>query len=210
MRVSNPFILTRDQDIGTKKGNTSLTTKIEVTCTLCYITGTARTRFIYDSDFNVTRTFDNFTSEIQNEVVDLADSVVGYVEDYFDGVATKWNDGVDLDDFDLPIMDFDFNVDLPELPEFRVEFQFDGLEVYMLMDTVLSAGVTYTLNLFTSNTPVGFAVGDELEIGVIFSIDLILSVEGQIDISTGFHIKLADGAVINIAMFSESVSRVAL
>ncbi|CAM1509653.1 Fc.00g033920.m01.CDS01 [Cosmosporella sp. VM-42] len=204
------FSYSEDQDIDTKKGNTSLSAEIEVTCTLCYITGTARTNFVYDGDLNVTETFDNFTNEIKNEVVDLADSVVEYIEDYFDGVKTKLRDGIDLDDFDLPTMPFDFNVDLPEIPEFGIDIQFDGLEVYMLIDTVLSAGVTYTLNLFTSETPVGFAVGNELEIGVIFSIDLILTVEGQIDISTGFHIRLEDGAAVNIVMFSERVSRVTL
>lgn len=121
-------------------------------------------------------------------------------------MVTNLEDGIDSEDFDLPPIDFNFEVDLPEIPECRLEFQFDGLELYMLIDTVLSSSATYTLNLYTSNTPIGFAVGNDLQIGVTLSIDLILSADGEIDISTGFHIKLDDGVAINIAMFSKDVS----
>ncbi|KAJ4309544.1 hypothetical protein N0V84_011448 [Fusarium piperis] len=105
-------------------------------------------------------------------------------------------------------MDVDFNIDLPEIPEFRLQFQFDGLEMYMLIDTVLSAGATYTLNLYTSTTPVGFAVSDNLEVGVIFTIDLILSVEGEINISSGFHLRLDDGVVFELGIFSDKIASI--
>ncbi|KAM0385100.1 hypothetical protein ACHAQC_011722 [Fusarium culmorum] len=107
-------------------------------------------------------------------------------------------------------MDFDLNIDLPEIPEFRIEFQFDGLEVYMLVDTVLSAGATYTLNLYTSTTPAGFAVRHNLEVGAIFTVDLIVSVEGEIDISTGFHLKLDDGVTIELGIFSKEISNMVI
>ncbi|KAF7549659.1 hypothetical protein G7Z17_g6224 [Cylindrodendrum hubeiense] len=152
--------------------------------------------------------FHNFTEDVKTEVEDLGAAVVDYIDEYIDSVATNVSDGIDLNDFDLPPIDLDFDIDLPEIPECQLQFRFDGMELYMLMDTVLSAGATYTLNLYTSNTPLGFAVGDSLEIGVIFSIDLILSVDGEIDISTGFHIKLEDGVTMDIAMFSKNVSSV--
>ncbi|KAG8665015.1 uncharacterized protein FPOAC1_012993 [Fusarium poae] len=107
-------------------------------------------------------------------------------------------------------MDVDLNIELLEIPEFRLEFQFDGLEVYMLVDTVLSAGATYTLSLYTSTTPAGFAVRHNLEVGVIFTIDLIVSVEGEIDISTGFHLKLDDGVTIELGIFSKEISNMVI
>jgi hypothetical protein len=115
-----------------------------------------------------------------------------------------------MDDFDLPPLDYNLNIDIPEIPEFRLQFQFDGLEVYMLIDTVLSAGATYTLNLYTSTTPAGFAVRDSLEVGVIFAIDLILSVEGEINISSGFHLRLDDGVLFDIAIFSKEISNLTM
>ncbi|KAI8654611.1 hypothetical protein NCS57_01207700 [Fusarium keratoplasticum] len=197
---------TIEQNVGS---NSSVSAGIEITCATCYTKGTATTKFIYDGDFNISNAFENFTNQVESEVRSLATQVTDYVEEYVDGVVTKLDDGVDLDDFDLPPMDVNFNIDLPEIPEFRLQFQFDGLEMYMLIDTVLSAGATYTLNLYTSTTPVGFAVSDNLEVGVIFTIDLILSVEGEINISSGFHLRLDDGVVFELGIFSEEIASIA-
>jgi hypothetical protein len=84
------------------------------------------------------------------------------------------------------------------------------MELYMEIDTTLSGGATYTLNLYTSETAIGFTVGEDLLIGVIFSVDLILSVESEIDISSGFHIQLNDGVAIDIPMFDRNVSSITL
>jgi hypothetical protein len=81
----------------------------------------------------------------------------------------------------------------------------------MQLDTTLSSGATYTINLFQSETPIGFAAGgEELLVGVVFSVDLILGVEVMIDISSGFHILLDDGLAVNILMFGKDVSSVTL
>jgi hypothetical protein len=78
------------------------------------------------------------------------------------------------------------------------------------IDTTLSAGATYTLNLYESESPIGISAGQELEVGIVFTVDVILSVEGEIDISSGFHIQLNDGVAINIAMFGQNISSVTL
>jgi hypothetical protein len=140
----------------------------------------------------------------------LGGQVVDYIIDYVPGVGTKLADGFDLDDFDLPPAKFNFNVDVPEIPEFRLQFKFEDMELYMLIDTVLSSSATYNLNLYTSNTPIGLSVGKDLMIGVVLSIDLILSVNGEIDISTGFHLKLDEGVTIDISLFSDDVSKITL
>ncbi|PNP78493.1 hypothetical protein FNYG_08123 [Fusarium nygamai] len=204
------FAYTGEEELGSEHGNSSLSASIEITCTTCYIKGTATTEFIYDREFNVSRAFSNFTRQVRREIHSLADETADYIEKYIDTVADNLDDGFDMDDFDLPPLDYNLNVDIPEIPEFRLQFQFDGLEVYMLIDTVLSAGATYTLNLYTSTTPAGFAVRDNLEIGVIFTIDLILSVEGEINISSGFHLKLDDGVLFDIAIFSKEISNLTI
>ncbi|KAK6709725.1 hypothetical protein SNK05_004199 [Fusarium graminearum] len=204
------FAYTAEQDLDSKQGNTSILAGIEITCTACYIKGTATTRFISDKDFNISRALDDLTDQVENEIYNLRTEVANYTKEYIDQVTDNLEDGLDMDDFNLPTMDFDLNIDLPEIPEFRIEFQFDDLEVYMLVDTVLSAGATYTLNLYTSTTPAGFAVRHNLEVGVIFTVDLIVSVEGEIDISTGFHLKLDDGVTIELGIFSKEISNMVI
>lgn len=200
----------REDDVETKTGNTSISTGVEITCTTCYVKRTANAKFTVAGDFNSSQALHNFTEDVKTEIEDLGAAAVDYIETYINRVAANLSDGIDLDDFNLSPIDLDFDINLPEIPECQLQFRFDGLELYMLIDTVLSAGATYTLNLYTSNTPIGFAVGEYLEIGVIFSIDLILSVDGEIDISTGFHIKLEDGVTLDISMFSKDVSSVEL
>ncbi|KAF9768426.1 hypothetical protein IL306_014281 [Fusarium sp. DS 682] len=210
MELTPELLMYSEQDVDSKKGNTSISAGIEITCAICYIRGTATTRFIYDKDFNVSRAFDNFTNRVENGINSLATDVKDYVEEYIDKVSDNLDDGFDLDDFDLPPMDFDLNMDLPDIPEFGLQFQFDGLEVYMQLETVLSAGATYTLNLYTSTTPAGFAVHDNLEVGVILAIDLILSVEGEINISSGFHLKLDDGVKLELGIFARKISSITI
>ncbi|KAH7122187.1 hypothetical protein B0J13DRAFT_648409 [Dactylonectria estremocensis] len=202
------FTYSEEADVDTKTGNASVSAGVEITCTTCYIKGTAIARFTVAGDFNSSQAFDNFTEEVRTEIQEFGAAAVDYIEGRIRSVASNVSDGIDIDDFKLPPIDLDFDFDLPEIPECQLQLQFDGMELYMLIDTVLSVGSTYTLNLYTSQTAIGFAVGDSLEIGVIFSVDLILSVDGEIDISTGFHIKLEDGVAMNITMFSKEVSSI--
>jgi hypothetical protein len=110
--------------------------------------------------------------------------------------------------FDFPPIDVNFDISIPSIPECELSFQFNDLELYMEIDTILSVGATYTLNLYTSQTAIGIKINDELELGFIFTIDLILSVNGEIDISSGFHIQL-DKVGINVPMFSQKIASIA-
>ena len=193
-------------------GNTSLNAGIKVVCKTCYVKGTATTQFTINRNFNASQAFENFTSEVKNDIDIIATTFVNATEDYAKHTASDILSG-DFDihnDFDFPTIPFDLQLDAPDVPECQLRFQFDGLELYMQIDTILSGGVTYKINLYTSESLVGISISDDLEIGVIFTIDLILSVEAEIDISSGFHIKLEDGAAVNIPMFGQNVSSVTL
>jgi hypothetical protein len=184
---------------------------VEIVCTTCYITGTATAQFTINGNFNVSQAFHNVTSAVETEFTNLTTSAITYVENYVKNETSLLTSGdFHIDDLDYPPLMFDFDVAIPQIPACDLQFQFDGMELYMEIDTILSSGATYTLNLYTSKTPIGFSVADDLLIGVVFSVDLILSVESEIDISTGFHIQLHDGVAINIAMFDRNVSSIAL
>jgi len=142
-----------------------------------------------------------------DDIGNFSTAVADYVGKYVDNttIASVLKDG-----FDFPPVEIDFDIDIPEIPECELQFQFDDMELYMQVDTILSGGATYTLNLYTSKSAIGFAVGDDLLVGVVLTVDLILSVDSEIDISSGFHIQLNDGIAINIPMFNNDVSSITL
>lgn len=128
-----------------------------------------------------------------------------------ENITTKVEaDELDIDDFDFPPIPVDFDIKIPDIPQCELEFQFDNIELYMQIDTILSSDATYTMNLYTSTSPLGFTIAHDLLIGVLFTVDLILSVDSEIDISSGFHIQLNDGVTINIPIFDHDVSSINL
>jgi hypothetical protein len=184
---------------------------VEIVCTTCYIKGLATAQLTFTAGFNTSQIFRNFTSQVETEIENITTTAIDYVKNYTTSLVTDITSGdFSLSDLDFPPIPFDFEITVPSLPECQLNFQFDGLELYMQFDTTLSGGATYTLNLYESETPIGVSAGQDNEIGIIFSIDLILSAQAEIDISSGFHIKLNDGVAINMTMFGKNVSSIAL
>lgn len=160
-----------------------------------------------DDSFDFQRYKDGIIEEVKN----FTSNAIDYVGDYIGNVTNKLSDGIDADDFDPPpTMPFDFNLDIPDIPEYRLLLQFDGLELYMDLSTVLSVEATYTLNVYSSNTPIGISLGDKGRLGAVLTVDLVLSAEAEIEINSGFHIKLEDGVAIDIPLFSNNVSSITL
>ncbi|KAI0886956.1 uncharacterized protein GGS22DRAFT_187036 [Annulohypoxylon maeteangense] len=190
------------------KNNVSLSAGIDITCTTCYIKGQATAQFSVDGSFNASQAIRNFTGEVVQDITNITDQVIESIEDYFPTVLHNLKDGIDLDDFDFPPINATFDVDMPDIPECHLQFQFDDLELYLLIDTVLSAGATYNLNLYSSNTPIGISAGSDMFLGVVFSVDLILSVDAEIDVSSGIHIKLDDGVGLDMSLFGHNVSSI--
>lgn len=180
---------------------------IEVTCVTCYVKGLVTSELGVASDFDIIQAITNFTEDVGEEIENVTNATLTYLENEVPEFLKNLTDHLDID---FPPLNVSFNVDIPDIPECRLHFQFDGLELYMLLDTVLSAGTTYTLNLYSSNTPIGLSIDSETFVGVIVSIDLILGVDTDIDISSGLHIKVDDGMALDLSLFSQSVSSVTL
>jgi hypothetical protein len=165
-----------------------------------------------DDKFNVTEAVDATVSSIGSNVRNLTDSVEDYLTNYTSGVLSHVQDGVNASDFALPTFPFAFDLTIPELPETHIKIQFDELELYLELSTVISYGVTYEINLFSSTSPYGVRFGYVLHLGIVAAVDLILSIEStdKVDISTGFHIKLEDGIMFDLALFSDKMSDMVL
>jgi hypothetical protein len=206
------LIFESHSEIEKDKGNTSLTAGVEIACTICYIKGTATAQLTIDGNFNVGQAFQSFRSEVESDIYNLTNATIDSFETYFEKIGT---DVASLDfhqdDLDFPTLnDTSFDLAIPDIPECQLLFEFDDLKLYMKIDTTLSEGATYMFNLYKSETPLGISTGQDLEVGSVFTVDVILSVEAEITISSGFHIKLNDGVAINIPLLGQSISSVTL
>ncbi|KAH8588634.1 hypothetical protein B0O99DRAFT_638854 [Bisporella sp. PMI_857] len=189
-----------------KNENVTIGASVNIICTTCYLKANATAEITIAGDFNATKVLSNFTDQIGSQIQNTTDTVIDFIQNYTTNVLASLGDGIDASDFDFPPMDVDFNIVVPDVPEVVLRFQFDGMELYVMLDTILGAGVTYTLNLYSSNTPIGISLSDKFQLGVIFAVDLILEAKAEIDISSGFHIKLDDGTAISIPLFSDNVT----
>lgn len=114
----------------------------------------------------------------------------------------------DIDGFDPPPPQIDFNVDIGDFPDTILEVEFKDTEIYVALGITLSAAVTYELNLYSSKE-LGVQI-DSIFVGVVASIDLILSAESQVEIDTGFHIKLDKSMGMTLALFADEASHLTL
>ncbi|KUJ12374.1 uncharacterized protein LY89DRAFT_623534 [Mollisia scopiformis] len=198
---------------GESKRNTDVTAGINIVCTTCYIKGTATAQLTISDNFNLTQAFESFKSAVEYDIGTVTNVTVNDFETYFDNLEsdiTSLNFAKFESDLTFPTANnTDFDLEIPDIPQATLLFQFDGLELYMDIDTTLSDEATYTVNIYKSKTALGVSAGEE-SLGIIFSIDLILSVDSSIDISSGFHIKLNDGVAIDLALFSQNVSSITM
>lgn len=114
----------------------------------------------------------------------------------------------DINGFSLRPPKIDFNVNVGGLDDVSLEVVFTNTEIYVELSLVLSESLTYSLNLYTS-TELGYAVG-EVFVGFVATVDLLLSVESQIEIDAGFHIEFDDDVSMRLALFAEEASHLAL
>ncbi|KAG9237642.1 hypothetical protein BJ875DRAFT_518013 [Amylocarpus encephaloides] len=196
-------------DTTNSRGNVPATADMKIICKTCYVKGSATAQFTIDSNFNASKAIANITSQVETEVVNTTTAIIDYLTESLPKTIANISttDLFNIDAYDIPRIPFDFDIDLPDIPECQLQFQFDALELYMQTSTVFSGSITYTLNLFTSQTEIGVKAAENLLIGVVFTVDLILSANAAIDISSGFHIRL-EKAVIELPMFSKNVSKI--
>lgn len=140
-------------------------------------------------DVDNTSDLGNYTARVLSEARSVVSQIIDDLRD------------LDLDDLDK----LEYTMAFPDVPHPRLRARLDGLELYMDINTKLHAMSTYTLNLYTSQTVAGIRLSEDNEIGLIFTIDLILSAEADITLSSGFHLKMDDAVVIDIDMFGNEI-----
>ncbi|KAL6231859.1 hypothetical protein BDW75DRAFT_31309 [Aspergillus navahoensis] len=195
--------------VASKDATLDLESGLAVICTACYINGSVSGFLTVESDFNITEAIDSVADEVANVTDSAIDQLGTFVNEFIDNIT----DTDSITDFDFPAwptLDLDFDLDdAAGFPEIHAKFEFNDLELYLELDVQLSAGATYKLNLFTSQSIAGFAIPG-LEAGALFRVSLVLIAEAEIDISSGFHIKLDDVFALELELFNKNLSSITM
>ncbi|KAJ5088732.1 hypothetical protein N7456_012348 [Penicillium angulare] len=189
--------------------STDLNVVTEVICSTCYVTGSVRGELTFADGFNFTEA----VGGIEGEIKTTAHEAVEILEDYVDGLAEEVVNAIKSQDDDVvwPTPDINFNIDnITSFKDAHIHLEFDDLELYLGIDTKLP-GYSHTINLYTSETPAGFSLlNEDVQVGVILSIDLILIADAEIDIESGIHVKLEYGVTFDLDMFETDLSSVTI
>lgn len=202
---------------------------MSISCVSCYVKGTAYASLVVDGDFNFTQALtefhDQFWPEVKNISIEVWDQFKNWSEYVADNVTDTVGDNVksffqtgDIDELDidwsvyaLPTLDVDFEMNLTNIPETTLSLEFDDLELYLELEATLDADQTYKVNLYPPEwyQPAGIKIGDQL-VGVVITLELLLTLSSEASISTGVHVKFDDGLAMQIAMFGSDVSEITL
>lgn len=168
---------------------------LQIVCHTCYITGTVSGSYTPGAGINITGLEDDVMQSIDNFLEPVGDDLL---DGNFSVFRTMDYSAVNLSNI---TRDFDY----------QLQFQLQDLELYMELETTLPSNSTYTLNLWTlpASALSLRAPKSDLSIGAFFTVDLILSSQTEINITSGVHIHI-DSAAINVGMFDGNVSGVTL
>lgn len=202
---------------------------LSISCVTCYVKGTAYASLVIDGDFNFTAALDEFHDQfwpqVKNITLEVWDQFKNWSEFVADNVTDSVGDNVksffktgDFDELDIdwsaysfPTIDVDFEMNLTNIPETTMKLEFDELELYLELDATLDTAQTYKVNLYPPEwyQPAGIQIGDQL-VGVVITLELLLTLSTKASISTGVHVKFDDGLAMEIAMFGSDVSSIKL
>ncbi|CAK7231737.1 hypothetical protein SBRCBS47491_008033 [Sporothrix bragantina] len=216
------------------KQSVDATVDISVTCAECYVTGQVTTELTIippsgsnGTTANLTSLAHVFVDDVANITETVLDDITGLLKNDTKALlASPDPDTIKAFFHNLtrPTIDVDFSLvetaaTLVEdnLPEYGFSLTLDGFEVYVQTQLEVTGSVTYKVNLYTSETDYGIKEGDNLELGVVLTVDLLMNAnlgaegsngvaDGGIEVDSGFHLRMNDGLALIVDLFGNNVS----
>jgi hypothetical protein len=179
-----------------------------VVCSRCYITGNLVATLTLDQGFNVSQSILNITNQTVNQIDSLTTIAINSTLNAINNDAAAMETG-DLDELTFPTIPANFSLDLGSISQAHLGFIFNGVDMYFKLNTQLSPN-TYTFNIYTSDTPIGFSIDGGINVGVVVMVDLILDINTQINMESGFHFTLKDGFGFNLDLLSKNISQITM
>ena len=87
-------------------------------------------------------------------------------------------------------------------PHLRLDFH--GVSAYANMHVTANGIISIPINLFTSESPVGIGFPG-FDIGLLFFVDLVLSLSDSIEFSGGFSVTLPEDATVEMDIFGGDI-----
>ncbi|KAL1891471.1 hypothetical protein Cpir12675_004948 [Ceratocystis pirilliformis] len=91
-------------------------------------------------------------------------------------------------------------------PVLRIDFT--SVKAWIEVGLIVSGGKAFSLNLYSSQTPVGIGVPG-LNIGVLLFVDLVIDIDAEIDMTGGFFVELAENSYIEAALLKGQLEQTA-
>ncbi|KAI0473644.1 hypothetical protein GGR56DRAFT_541787 [Xylariaceae sp. FL0804] len=101
------------------------------------------------------------------------------------------------DDLDSLLGDLADPADL--FTQSSLDVRFDGVGASIDLGLTTAASGQFSLPLFTSESPIGIS-GPGFQVGVVFSIDLVLGITGQVEANGGFRVAIPDGSTFSMPL----------
>ncbi|RYP64132.1 hypothetical protein DL771_008912 [Monosporascus sp. 5C6A] len=99
----------------------------------------------------------------------------------------------DIGDFLEDLTDFDlFN-------NANLSVVFNGVGALIDLSVVATEEVEFTLPLFATQTPLGVA-GPNFQLGVVFFVELVMGITGEVEASSGFQLQIPDGSAFTMPL----------
>ncbi|KAK6432713.1 hypothetical protein LTR95_011116 [Oleoguttula sp. CCFEE 5521] len=204
----------RDQDqadigLGDDSADGVASTQVTVICQTCYIAGLVAAELRIDGDVDFTQLVNQTIEEITGGIANITDSFWNQTKAWGEHEGTEFALG-QWDELTLPTYN-QTSLELPNLrslPNTTLIFGFGGVELFLELKTSPSK-LKYQLPIVSKilMPDTGFQIGGQ-SLGIFFSIDLIVTVNAQVDITSGIHMKVGDGAALHVDLFGTNVSEI--
>lgn len=79
-----------------------------------------------------------------------------------------------------------------------VRVDFENVGGHMEFDIEAAAGTAVSISIFESDIITGIAASVDVSVGLCLSVDLIFSIDAEIDVTAGFEFSLPEGSFITV------------
>lgn len=81
-----------------------------------------------------------------------------------------------------------------------ISLGFIGVKATFDIEVKADASASYSVNLFTSNTPIGLG-WHGFSVGIVFYLDLVIALTAEVDLQAGFTLQLPEDALLEAKLF---------
>lgn len=85
-----------------------------------------------------------------------------------------------------------------------MRLEFSDVEAYAFLGVEVNAAQTFSLTLFSSDSPIGIGITG-LDVGVVFFVDLVFHLTEEIDLTAGFQVQVPNDAYLEADIFGGDV-----